>query len=107
MDLSGPLKNLRKDGYKQGAPQQEDSGKKTMSRIVKLSDDEMKSLEPYQVNPGEEIVLEMTGRLEDSGHFTVMGVKYASGGMDQGAEKVAGIQQPAPTVRTQTMPYPS
>src|SRR5258706_13462910 len=57
-----------------------DDEMKGSSRMVKLTESETKSLEPYQAKPGEEIVLEMSGTLEQDGHFHVMSVSYSEGG---------------------------
>lgn len=81
MAVSDVLKNLRQSDYAgKGAQPKEAS---PSPRTIKLSGDEMQALQPYQPKPGEEIVLEVTGRLENDGDFHVLSVKYAGGDMEE------------------------
>jgi hypothetical protein len=96
MAVSDALKSFRKGDYG------DDKGKeeKPSSRVINLTDDEAKELMPYQekFGPGEEMVIEATGKLED-GHFHVMSVKYAQGGgpeSDEDMKKVAGLDNAYP-----------
>lgn len=85
MAVADELRKVRENGYKPGAFEAStgengndpDEANQT-SRIIKLSDEEVKGLEPYQVKPGEEVILEVSGNLEGD-HFHVMTVKYANG----------------------------
>lgn len=104
MPISNVLKNFRDGGYGKNSSESEDK-ESSSSRMLQLSEEEVKSLEPYQVKPGEEIILEVSGKLEDD-HFHVMNVKYADGGgMDDMAAKVAG-QEP-PMMMNRVLPSPS
>lgn len=98
MPISDMLDKFRKSGY--SSPKKSEDHAST-PRTIQLSDDEMKSLQPYNVSPGEEIVLEVTGKVEEDGHFHVMSAKYATGpGDDSGESK-------PPMVRMDTQPSPS
>jgi hypothetical protein len=92
MPVSDVLQNFRKSGYASEPDSADSSEEKgaTGPRSLALTDEEVKSLAPYQANPGEEIVLEVTGRLEGN-HFRVMSAKYAQGpgSEDEDAQKVA------------------
>lgn len=111
-DYSGALKKFREDGYPkdkgEGAP--ESSGVRTL----KLTDDESKELAPYQekFGPGEEMVIEATGKLEGN-TFRVVSVRYAQGGEDGSmdanadAEEVMAKFRPGPMMQSQTIPSPS
>lgn len=97
MDVSNVLKGMRQGGYGSGPGKKDDAKKdenhSENTRMVKLSDDEVKGLEPYQVSPGEEIVLEMTGKLEEDGHFHIMSVKYADGESEMSDQVAKGLIQ--------------
>lgn len=117
MSASEVLKGYRSQGYGEkptksvGADDSTNDPNEphTTSRIVKLSDDEVKGLEQYAIKPGEEVILEMSGNLESDGHFHVMTVKYAEGkGKESGMADEQGMaQQVAQLVRPQIQPSPS
>lgn len=99
MAASDELKKIRSQGYDRNEADNDPDQPNDTSRTIKLMDEEMKSLEPYQIKPGENIVLEVTGNLEQDGHFHVMTVKYAQGKGDgnsdeQMAQEVAGRVSP-------------
>ena len=104
MDISGALKKFR------SGPEEESEEKSSGPRMIKLTDEEKKSLEGYG-QPGEEIECTVRGRLGENGEFSVSSVSAPGGeGDDEGkmASEVMGkIEGPPPTMRTQTMPYPS
>lgn len=113
-DYSEALKKFRESGYPKDKG---DGGEESSSgvRTIKLTDDEKKSLEPYQqkFGLGEEMVLEVTGRLEDHG-FRISSVKYAEGGESEGsmdvnadAEEMMSKYRQGPMMQTQTIPSPS
>jgi hypothetical protein len=111
MPISETLKKFRGNEYANGDDKSKGESEESQGvRSFKLSDEESKSLEPYtqRYGPGEEIVLEVTGRKEGD-HFHISSVKYASGasgGMeppaDEDARKVAGLD-----VRPMVQPSPS
>lgn len=112
MPVSDALKQYRDSGY---GGKKEDSGegqKEKTSRVINLTDDEVKSLQPYAEKfQGDDIVAEVTGRLEGS-HFHVMSVKYAEGGsgepdVNADAEQVMAKYRMGPMVQSQTVPSPS
>ena len=109
MAVADTLKKFRSQDYgpKGDAPEEGSEDAPETPRTIRLTDDEAKSLQPFQVHPGEEIVLEVSGKLEDDGHFHVMSVKYAnpSGMGDEDAAKVAGVEPPM--MQMQTQPSPS
>lgn len=112
MPVSDVLKNMRDSGYgdKPGAKPADDSSESSpaMSRVIKLTDDEMKSLEGSAGAPGEEMTLTVTGKLEEDGSFSVMNVGAEGGGPDDAAKQVAdGVLGVPPMMQNQTMPSPS
>lgn len=94
MPFGDALENMRKTDY--GAPPKKEESKGESSRMLHLTEEETKSLAPYQEG-GEEIVLEVTGKLEGD-HFHVMSAKYApkKEGEEEpnDAAQVAGLQGP-------------
>lgn len=109
MPISDVLKNLRSSGYTKTQDDKTSKDVPESPRIIRLMDDEVKALEPTQKGPGEEIVCEVSGKLEKDGHFHVMSVRApGGGGMDDEkgmAAEVAG--QAPPMMQQQTMPSPS
>ena len=105
MDISGALKKFR------SGPEEESEEESSGPRMIKLTDEEKKSLEGYSDQPGMEIECTVRGRLGENGEFSVSSVSAPGGeGDDEGkmASEVMGkIEGPPPTMRTQTMPYPS
>lgn len=118
MAVSDVLKNFRNSSYGAGdkgnpeAPAPDDGGEApnpdASPRTIMLTAQEQKSIEPYQVNPGDEITLEVSGRLEDD-HFHVLSVNYSGGGeIDDGSKAVAeGLVGKVPGMPTHTIPSPS
>jgi len=103
MPVSEVLQGLRKGGYGE-KPSSPEKGKDGGGpRLIKLTDDEAKSL--GQGQPGGEVTAQVTGRLEGSS-LTVMSVQGSSTMPDQEgmAAQVAGQ---APVMQNQTMPSPS
>jgi hypothetical protein len=113
-DYSGALKKFRDSGYSKTGPEEPEEGKEESSgvRTLKLTDEESKELTPYQekFGPGQEIVIEATGKLEGN-VFRVMSVKYAEGGAPEGnadaEELMSKYRDEVPTMRMQTSPSPS
>lgn len=112
-DYSGALKKFREDGYPKdkGDEKPESSGVRTL----KLTDEEAKSLEPYQekFGPGQEMVIEATGKLEGT-TFRVMSIQYAEGkggegqmDMNADAEEMMSKFRQGPMMQSQTVPSPS
>jgi len=100
MAISDVLKGMREGVQKQEPPQEEQGG-----RSFSLTEEEAKSLLPYQEEYQDEIVVEVTGKVEGN-KFQVSSVKYAEKpepGMKPEPQEPAMM----PTVRTQTVPYPS
>lgn len=95
MDVSNVLKGIRQEGYGQRQDKKDDSKKddnhSENTRMIKLSDDEVKGLEPYQIAPGEECILEVTGKLEEDGHFHVMSVQYADDEPEMAGQVAKGL----------------
>jgi hypothetical protein len=92
MAFSDSLKKMRASGYPGGDKEDDDDEKESSgSRILKLSDDEAKAA---GAKPGQEVKLQVSGTLEEDGHFHVMSVEPAGGGGmpdEQGmAAQVAG-----------------
>lgn len=111
-DYSGALKKFRDSGYPKEPDKPEEDEKSSGVRTIKLSDEEAKELTPYQekFGPGEEMVIEATGKLEGD-VFRVMSVKYAEGkgggmNMNADAESVMNQMRP-PMMQNQTIPSPS
>lgn len=77
-----------------------DSGEKNqVSRIINLTDDEMKTFQG--THPGEDLACEVHGTLEDDGHFHVMSVQPLGGAKDYGEQGMAGqiAQRVTPTIQ--------
>lgn len=111
MAVSDVLKNYRSSGYSSGKANSGEKQESPGPRVIKLSEEEVKGLEPYQVKPGEEIILEVTGRLQGN-DFTVLSAKYATGGQepseDEDSKAVAeGLVGPMSGMPTKTIPSPS
>jgi len=112
MAVHEALERVRTSDYGFGKDNDQESGSDekdadSKSRVIQLSDDEMKGLAGYVGAPGEEVRCEVTGTLEEDGHFHVMSVSAPGGGMGQDAmQKVAGLDQ-APVMRSQTQISPS
>lgn len=111
MAVSEVLKNFRNKDYGSGSSKSDknDSGG---PRIIKLTDDEMKELQSYQKGPGEEQQCLVTGRLGDSGDFSVTSVHSPNGestmpDQDQMAQEVMGKMGQPPMMQSQTIPSPS
>jgi hypothetical protein len=105
MSYGDALKNVRNKDY--GDDEKEKEEGPSSVRIIKLTDDEMKELQQYQGGPGQEQTCEVTGKLEEDGHFHVMSVHLPGGGgmTDEDAAKVAGVEPRM--VNMQTQPSPS
>jgi hypothetical protein len=101
MALSGVLKGFRDKGY--GAENVEpDDGD---SRVIKLTDDEVKALAQY--GDGKEATCQVTGRVNGN-ELTVTSVSAGGGGEnDEMAEAVMSKMGQAPVMQPQTMPSPS
>lgn len=90
MPVSEVLKNFRGASY--GAPKDsegDDGEENSASRILKLSDDEIKSV--AGAGPGQEVTMTVTGKLEGD-HFHVMSIQAQGGPMgapDQNADAQA------------------
>jgi len=105
MAVSEVLKGFRKDGY--GQSDGEDKKESSSPRVIKLTDDEAKAL---QGEDGREVTAQVTGRITGS-ELTVTSVQGSGStmpdeNMPEELMKKIGAEQ-APTVRPQTMPYPS
>lgn len=103
MPVSDVLQGFRKGGYgeKPSFPEKgEDGGG---PRLIKLTDDEAKSLSQGQ--PGGDVTVQVTGRLEGSS-LTVMSVQGSSTMPDQEGMS-AQVAGQAPMMRNQTAPSPS
>lgn len=88
------LKTYREKGYASTSPEKPgegkeaaDPGKSGTPRIIKLSDDEQKAF--AQAKPGEDLVCEVHGTMEEGGHFHVMSVAPPAGGPG-GEQDMAG-----------------
>lgn len=114
MPVSDVLKGFRDKGYgaKEGDDEKEsDAG----PRMIKLTDDEAKSLSEYSKDPGMEIECKVMGRLNGS-ELSVSSVS-APGGMgdpentmpDQNmmGRAMSSGQGGTPLMQSQTMPSPS
>jgi hypothetical protein len=103
MAIGDVLKNFRQSGYGEKDSTDEESGEPSSSRILKLTDDEIKTI--GETEPGTEVTCEVSGKLED-GSLRVMSVRGSGGGMEKDmASKVAG--QVPPMMQAQTLPSPS
>ncbi len=79
---SEALQKFRSGGYPESNEDKDNESEGPGGvRVIKLSEEEAKELQPYQekFGPGEEMVIEATGKLEGTS-FRVMSVKYAQGG---------------------------
>jgi hypothetical protein len=109
MAVSDALNNMRSQDYgakpDAGETPEESSG----VRVIQLTEEEQKELQGYSGKPGEEITCEVSGKLEQDGHFHVMSVRgTGGGGLDEDAKAVAeGSLGGAPLMQSQTMPSPS
>jgi hypothetical protein len=109
MPASDYLKEARDDGYPatkspQKADDDDPDESPTTSRIIKLSDEEMKQFQ--NSSPGQELECTVRGNLEEDGHFHVMSVSAPQGGYggksavqgqdstEQMAQKVAMLVRP-------------
>lgn len=112
MPVSDVLKGFRSSGYekKEDAPQEKEKESSGV-RTLKLTDDEAKEIAGYQQGPGQELTCEITGKLEDDGHFHVMSVHLpggSQGDMNEMAKSVAGSSLGGtPMMNMQTQPSPS
>lgn len=100
MPASDALKNLRSSSYGADKPSDDkpeaEGEKSEMSRIIALTDDEKQAF--AQAKPGEDLVCEVHGTLEDDG-FHVMSVSAPNGGSygtdeKDMAQQVAGRVMP-------------
>ncbi len=100
MPISDVLKNLRSHGYTKTGDDKTSKDAPESPRIIRLMDDEVKALEPYQKGPGEEITCEVSGKLEKDGHFHVMSVRApgGGGGMDDEKEMAAAVAGQTPSM---------
>lgn len=109
---SGALKKFRENGYSKDESPKEDDAKESSGRTIKLTDDERQELSPYAEKfGGDEIVIEVTGRLEDHG-FRISSLKYAQGGKEEGpsdadAAELMAKMRGGPVMQSQTIPSPS
>lgn len=110
MPLGSVLKSFRDRGYGSG----ENSGEPEDSkgpRLITLTDDEAKGLAEYKKEGGDEIVCQVTGRL-DGNEFSVISVtapggeEKMPGNEDEMAAKVMGMMGKPPMMQNQTMPSP-
>ncbi len=101
MPITEVLKKFRGSDY--GAnkealdkPEEETDDAPETVRTIKLTDEEAKALQPSGVHPGEEITLEISGKLEEDGRFQVMSVQAAApdGMEEEDVAKVAGVPPP-------------
>jgi hypothetical protein len=101
MSVSDALKGMRESGYGEKTEEKKEDG----PRLIKLTDDEAKELGGQ--GDGTEMECTVKGRLSGS-EFSVISV-HGSGGDDQNemASQVMDKMGNAPTMRPQTMPYPS
>ena len=109
MPASDMLKEARSRDYMDEKPEEgnDPDEENRTSRIVALTDEEQKSLEGYQIKPGEQIVLETTGNLEPDGHFHVMTVRYASGSKGGGEDMASMAKEMASMINPRLQPSPS
>ncbi len=104
------LKKFRDKGYSPGGDDAKDKGmdsgeENSTSRIIKLSDDEQKKF--AQAKPGEDLVCEVHGSLEEDGHFHVMTVDPMGGGSYGGNSEQEMAGQVAQRVQPNIAPSPS
>ena len=108
MSAADMLEKFRKDGYGSDPDKKVDEDgyeKNSTSRIIKLSDDEVKMIGDRQ--PGDDITLKVSGNLEEDGHFHVMTVSLdAPTEGDQDPEKQMASQV-AQKVMPNILPSPS
>jgi len=93
VDVSGVLKGFRQSSEYLKPKEKEDEKPEGGVRTFKLTDDEMKSL---QSNPGEEVTLQVSGKVEDDGHFHVMSVTSSDGQNSDEKEMAAQIAPQIP-----------
>lgn len=102
MAVSDVLQKMRGSDYGSDKEDDESESPSPARRVLKLSDDEVKSL--GESKPGEQVTLQVTGKLEGD-HFHVMSVEGAGGGM--GMEEAAQVAGIPPTMRQATQISPS
>lgn len=92
MSVSNALNRMRESAYGSKPDMTSpEKGSESGVRMFKLSDEEMGSM-GKDMKPGQEITLQVSGRLEEDGHFHVMSVSGPSGspeGMDGMKEEMA------------------
>lgn len=103
MAVSDVLRNLR--NAPSSVATKNDSG---VSRTIQLTEEELKSIPPPE--PGAEVTLEMTGKLED-GQFRVMTVSGQGGIEGEGPDVNADAESVmtrmrGPVAQAQTIPSP-
>lgn len=109
MAFGETLKSFRKGDYGEKDDGNDEEGSSS-HRMITLTGEEAKELEPYQekFGPGQEMVIEATGKLEGD-HFHIMSVKYAKdSGMDVNADAEAVMSKMrGPITPMQVQPSPS
>lgn len=107
MPISDALKSFRKGEY--GDKEQPESGgdEPSSPRVIHLTDDEKKAFEGSSVSPGQEVVCEVSGKLEGD-HLHVMSVRASGGGQDVNADAEAVMSKMrGPITPMQVQPSPS
>jgi hypothetical protein len=105
MPISDVLKNMRSSGFPERKEEDDSDDQESTPRTILLSDDEMKSI--GEIKPGEEVKIEVSGRLEEDGHFHVMSVESGTTMPDQEMKGMAAAVAGVPVTQDRTMPSPS
>ena len=104
MAIQDVLKGMRSSGYPPADEKEEEGSDNSSPRTIMLSDDEVKAVGAAQ--PGKEMKIQVSGRLEEDGHFHVMSVERATTMPDQEMKGMAAEVAGVPMTQDRTMPSP-